>query len=455
MTQPFYDDGTVQILHGDAREILPQLPANSVQTCVTSPPYFGLRDYGGGAWVGGDDGCDHLMRQGQRQDGGRGNHNGGMPGFHGGTKPPELSTKTYRDTCGKCGATRQDQQIGLEPTPALYVAALSGVFEQVRRVVTDTCWINLGDSYASATKGSGGATAKQATNSGSFYTPHRITHGVKDKDLIGIPWRVAFALQDAGWWLRSDIIWAKGNPMPESVLDRPTKSHEYLFLLAKAERYYYDQDAIREGWADDRNGSPGGHKPRERNRGGRTDGYTSPPLDWVAPEGRTGRNKRSVWTVNTVGYPGAHFATFPPKLIEPCILAGCPAQTCAACGAPWVRVVERERVPLTAAEQPGRGYVRDIADQKLWSSGTPTHSGLGNTERVVNHTTGWQPTCTHDAGTVPGTVLDLFGGTGTTGVVAKKLGRRAILIEQSLDYCRMAADRIEATPTPFPFEVFS
>lgn len=427
MSSIYYDDGTVTILHGDAREILPQLPANSVQTCVTSPPYFGLRDYGGGAWVGGDDGCDHLMRQGQRQDGGRGNHNGGMRGFHGGTKPPELATKHYRDTCGKCGASRQDQQIGLEPTPAAYVAELTGVFEQVRRVLRSdgTTFLNLGDSY-----------------------------GV-GKQMLGVPWRVALALQDASWILRSDIIWSKPSCMPESVTDRPTKSHEYIFLLAKAERYYYDQDAIREPHKETsiRRVQSGLDTDRQRNYPG------SPQTLKIGGDQQmchpNGRNRRSVWTINTQPYSGAHFAVFPEKLIEPCILAGCPAQTCAACGAPWVRVVERERVPLTAAEQPGRGFVRDIADQKLWSSGTPTHSGLGNTERVVNHTTGWEPTCTHDAGTVPGTVLDPFGGTGTTGVVAKKLGRRAILIEQSLKYCRMAADRIEATPTPFPFEVFS
>ena len=231
MTDPWLD---VRI--GDCREVLDTLPEQSVHCCVTSPPYWGLRDYG------------------------------------------------------------HDDQLGLESTPEQYVENMVDVCRKVRRVLRDdgTLWLNLGDCYGAS------------------------------KQLVGIPWRVAFALQADGWYLRSDIIWAKPNPMPESVTDRPTKAHEYVFLLSKSPRYFYDADAVREGWADERCGAPGGTKPAERNVGGRTDGLTRPSQAWTAPDGRTGRNRRTVWTVPTAPFPGAHFACFPPKLIEPCIMAGAP-----------------------------------------------------------------------------------------------------------------------------------
>lgn len=281
---------TVKILRGDCIEQLAALPdCFRVQCCVTSPPYFGLRDYG-----------------------------------HAG-------------------------QIGLESTPDEYIAKLVEVFRQVRRVLADdgTLWLNLGDSYGA-------------------------------KQLIGIPWRVAFALQADGWYLRSDIIWHKPNPMPESVTDRPTKAHEYLFLLSKSERYHYDAAAIAEpaeslglnGGAYAPPGMPpssnarSGNKARKHatDRGCPNDGVSG-SVPW---EGST-RNRRTVWTVATQPFSGAHFATFPPALIEPCILAGCPAG---------------------------------------------------------------------------GTVLDPFGGAGTTGLVADRLQRNALLVELNPEYADMAERRI-------------
>jgi len=253
-----------EILTGDCRESMRVLEPESVQVCVTSPPYWGLRDYG------------HA------------------------------------------------EQLGLERTPDEYVGKLVEVMREVRRVLRDdgTLWLNLGDSYTSTTKGSGGTSAKQVSKAGSFHNgSQRLIPDTKPKDLVGIPWRVAFALQADGWWLRSDIIWAKPNPMPESVTDRPTKSHEYLFLLSKRERYYYDADAIKE---------PALFGP-------------SRPRDGVAPQGRkmlghfggfrggsrandgdpsVGRNRRTVWTIPTQPYAGAHFAVMPEALVEPCILAG-------------------------------------------------------------------------------------------------------------------------------------
>jgi DNA modification methylase len=269
---PYYDHAGITIYTGDCRDVLAELPDESAHCVVTSPPYWGLRDYG------------------------------------------------------------VDGQLGLESTPEEYVATMTAVFEECRRVLRSdgTLWLNMGDGY-SASPGQRKTTdivgAKQLTNAGSNSVGSRSVSSLKPKDLIGMPWRLAFALQAAGWYLRSDIIWAKPNPMPESVTDRPTKAHEYLFLLAKSQRYYYDAEAIRE---------PQSEMTLERLKGyksGTYDGWAygkAKDERGVAPSPgahrieENGRNRRSVWTVPTAPYPKAHFATFPPKLIESCILAGCP-----------------------------------------------------------------------------------------------------------------------------------
>jgi DNA modification methylase len=242
---------------------LKKLESNSIDCCITSPPYFGLRDYG------------------------------------------------------------TDEQIGLEETPEQFVSALVEVFREVKRVLKDdgTLWLNLGDSYA----GSGGAgnqfgqldkgLAKYKQSGNPKYI------GLKPKDLIGIPWRVAFALQADGWYLRQDIIWHKPNPMPESVTDRCTKAHEYIFLLSKSQRYYFDNESIKEDNADPlRKSYQSGSRSNGKNKDRNDNDLSERTKDWI-PDGR---NKRSVWTVTTKPYSGAHFATFPQDLIEPCIKAGCP-----------------------------------------------------------------------------------------------------------------------------------
>jgi DNA modification methylase len=342
---------TVRILTGDCRDVLGTLPDKSINCCVTSPPYFGLRDYG------------------------------------------------------------VEGQIGLEQTPDAFVAEMVAVFREVRRVLRDdgTLWLNLGDSYAGSGKGGNPEEGKQATNRGSqsvgvLYgtgktareaavtnVTRKTFDGIKAKDLIGIPWRVAFALQADGWYLRQDIIWSKPNPMPESVQDRCTKAHEYIFMLSKSARYFYDADAIKEdasevsiarseradlrekpGWSEAYHGNPptGFKRDKQRGHSRRHAGFND---RWDAMEkaeqcgGK--RNKRSVWTVATQPFSEAHFATFPPSLIEPCIKAGCP--------------------------------------------------------------TG-------------GTVLDPFGGAGTTGLVADRLQRDAILIELNPAYVEIARNRLTA-----------
>lgn len=347
-------DATVRILIGDVLTRLREMPDESVHCCVTSPPYFGLRDYG----------CEG--------------------------------------------------QIGLEPTPATYVAALGEVFAEVCRVLRKdgTLWLNMGDSYArDARKGQHrpGDSGKQAYiydhgGGRASATANLDAIGRKPKDLIGIPWRVAFALQDAGWYLRSDIIWAKNNPMPESVADRPTRSHEYLFLLAKSERYYYDAFAIREKGIYPA-GTVGAKGSVERAA---ENGVNGRPPEYKVYDGY--RNKRSVWTINTAPFAGAHFATFPPALVEPCILAGTSEQGCCPeCGAPWTRV------PVTEMR-----------------------------------TTGWAPVCKHAGEPIPCTVLDPFAGSGTVGAVAQAHGRSAILIELQPAYEKLIRQRLDKVQLRLP-----
>jgi DNA modification methylase len=316
-----------EIRIGDCREIMKALIADGVkvQTCITSPPYFGLRDYGTASWEGGSVECDHRAPNERRQ----------LPHGDGRLNDSYADERhlipgagaLYRGMCGKCGATRVDQQLGLEKTPAEYVDSLVEVFRLVRRLLADdgTLWLNLGDSYANDGKWCGHTGGKHAKvlHCSPIGRNKRYT-GLKQKDLMGIPWRVAFALQSDGWYLRSDIIWHKPNPMPESVVDRPTKSHEYIFLLSKCADYFWDQEAVSEPKAastrsDSRgngNGNGNGHRsdrdyPGQQNNGGTNLGGSD-----------GSRNIRSVWTVATQPYAGAHFAAFPTKLIEPCILAG-------------------------------------------------------------------------------------------------------------------------------------
>lgn len=323
---------TIEILQGDCRDVLGSLPDGSINCCVTSPPYFGLRDYG------------------------------------------------------------VEGQLGLEPTPDEFVAAMVEVFREVRRVLRDdgTLWLNLGDSYSSSPPGNKtkGVSAKSGLNgvngeSGRYRESLASGHatkrdtsripGIKPKDLIGIPWRVAFALQADGWYLRQDIIWHKPNPMPESVTDRCTKAHEYIFLFAKSERYYFDVDAIREPYATaDRRGPRRSYKPGSASSHRLDDGHEEMTGPFAGlPLNPNGRNRRSVWTVSTKPFKGAHFATFPPDLIEPCVLAGCQ---------------------------------------------------------------------------VDGTVLDPFFGAGTTGLVAQKHGRNCVGIELNPDYIAIANERLGLAP---------
>jgi len=342
------------ICQADARRI--PLADESVHCCITSPPFWNLRDYG----------------------------------------------------LGNAG-------IGLEKTVEEYVANIVEVFREVWRVCRPdaTVWCNMGDCYAASPKGSmSGQDKSRLTstrtqeNSPSSGVDKLSGSGLKPKDLVGIPWLVAFALQADGWYLRSDIIWHKPNPMPESVTDRPTKAHEYLFLLSKKPRYFYDSEAIREPHADMAGpvcrfgnvGKDGGNAGGRRAGG---DGIGREPMP-LRPGARqynaAGRNRRDVWTIPTAPYRGAHFATFPPALVEPCILAGTSAKgVCPECGAPWERVIERPTPPDSAFT--GTENVPDDLVKRGWNAaGGKRGSGQKYQNWLNEHpleTTGWRPTCDH------------------------------------------------------------
>lgn len=353
-----------KIYNIDCLEGLKQLPDNSINCCVTSPPYWRLRDYG------------------------------------------------------------VEGQLGLESTPEEYVSKMVEVFREVKRVLRKdgTLWLNLGDSYNGS---------KVAT--------------LKPKDLVGIPWMVAFAFRADGWYLRSDIIWHKSNPMPESVTDRPTKAHEYIFLLTKKRKYFYDREAIREPaklWNAGRMSAPKMGKHRSIDPYGQ---QTKKVYDVIK-----GANRRTVWTIATQPYPGAHFATFPPKLIELCILAGTSPKACEVCGAPWERVVEKG-APIDdwkkACGADSNGEYKGRAQKDYEKARAENASEVkkrilaGMLERK---TTGWQPTCTcQNEGKGRCIVLDPFMGSGTTGMVAAMHQRNFIGFELNPEYCKMAEKRIE------------
>jgi DNA modification methylase len=311
-----------EVIIGDNRQALKELADASVQTVVTSPPYWGLRDYGTANWTGGDESCEHIKDPSKTKKFGNDEFNKNRPS----REATKLPGYYFKDLCELCGATFEDNQIGLEQSPDDFIEQLCVVFDEVWRVLKDdgTIWVNLGDSY-SAMRDSKASPDSLRTGDGTRVgsaanrNPENLRKaGLKHKDLVGIPWRFAFAMQARGWYLRSDIIWHKPNPMPESVTDRPTKSHEYIFLMTKSPRYYYDHEAIKEDaiWAEEKRAGQGRLHYDGKRQGEKGTGQEN--LVSIVDK----KNKRSVWQVNVKGYKEAHFATYPTELIEPCILAG-------------------------------------------------------------------------------------------------------------------------------------
>ncbi|HUW11042.1 MAG TPA: site-specific DNA-methyltransferase [Anaerolineae bacterium] len=486
----------------NANSITIPMVDQSVHCVVTSPPYFALRDYqlpptewptvtytpmAGLAPVtvqGCDPGCAHewgqirLATTSKHKD--TDERRLGLPN-------PPASWTTREETvkgeqgsyCQLCGGWRGC--LGLEPTPEMFVGHIVAVFREIWRVLRDdgTCWVNFGDSYATGSKGTAeGMTPQDWIEDGQIkkasMTRAGCPVGLKPKDLCGIPWRVAFALQADGWYLRNDIIWHKPNPMPESVTDRCTKGHEYLFLLSKNQRYFYDNEAVKEESTDPEYRTRGKVRPTKDpmwegsqqgdNRGGLHNQVGA----------RTTRNRRTVWTIPTRGYSGAHFATFPPALVTPCILAATSAKgVCPECAAPWERVVETR--PSHPAREGG---------DNNWFKNTRQLSGhdarAGGFYDAVATTVGWRPICEHyphtslwpelghpranesyhdftircseliairtrymelwrDMPSPPATVLDPFCGSGTVGEVCNETGRKFVGLDLSSSYLRELA----------------
>jgi DNA modification methylase len=439
------------------------LADKSVQCVVTSPPYWGLRDYGTATWEGGSAECDHTV-----------DRSAGVASstLQGGKKTTNHQQESNGSHCPRCGARRIDAQIGLEATPAAYVAHIVAVMRECWRVLKDsgTLWLNLGDSYAN-NRGTGASPEmgdKQKSNIGSHLGKTVVPDGYKQKDLIGIPWRVAFALQDDGWYLRSDIIWHKPNPMPESVTDRPTKAHEYVFLLTKQSKYYYDAEAIKD--PIQQVSIERAKYTFESSKRSRANSHIGDSSDYMianqlVPESGM-RNKRSVWTIATSPYSGAHFATFPPALIEPMILAGTSARgECPHCGKAWVRVVEVKSGDTEANQRPKKtaGMQSNTSTLSLSGNGSKEWAKRGSNSNTI----GWRPQCAcweyapdmpiidgvgfkQPPEPIPQTVLDPFAGSGTTGAVAVKHGRKAVLLELNLKYIDLQGERSSGVQMVMP-----
>lgn len=457
-------------------------PEESVHCVVTSPPYWGLRDYKLEPQVwGAAEGCQHewgqseqTFRQAPKRD-----HNGRDFGATRGTESQrsETSFQASGQVCAKCGAWRGS--LGLEPAPEMYVEHLVEIFREVRRVLRSdgTLWLNLGDCYANDGKGGGETGGKQAylddVNRTRVGRGKRFT-GLKPKDLVGMPWRVASALQADGWWWRTYAPWLKHNAMPSSTADRPGMAVEWVMLFTKSARYFYDRYATVVPFADDRCGRDGSQLESERNRGGRTDGYTKPnSIDPSAQGGRFRRNHD--WfldsfeglLVDCYGGPlaflvnsdqleaelrpkdksKAHFARFSEKLVEPILLAGTSEHGCCReCGAPWARVL-KSKSPATMNIRV-RDAKRGVASVEEGYAASPEEiANYGPEDVGESKTVGWRPSCRcPEASSLKpqaALVLDPFCGSGTTGVVAARFGRSFLGIELNPDYCEMTKQRIE------------
>lgn len=419
--------------------------------CIAASPVrrtFGLRDYGTGTWEGGNPKCDHVAFKIDANHVAFRKSTLGVGNYKQPAKNTAFRSKTklYRGECKKCGAKRLDKQLGNEDTPEEYVANMVNVFREVRRVLRDdgTFWLNIGDSYCSnpATRASPNRDDEMTTRNTPTLNKtyqRRVTASgdLKAGDLIGIPWMLAFALRADGWYLRGDNIWHKPNPMPESCSNRCSKNHEYLFLLTKSRRYYFDNIAIMVKAKDWSKGGPGtGIKKTAHyspNNGG-NEGLSRLASKYKKGEQPDTANKRTVWTVATKAFKGAHFAVMPDLLVKPCILAGTSEKGCCAkCGAPYRRVVKKIR----NATRPGTNTKVTDTDDKTHGNRDPRR----HVTKVI--TKGWKPTC--ECGikeTKPCVCLDPFSGAGTVAKVAVSKGRNFVGIELNPKYAEMSRKRI-------------
>lgn len=482
-----------EVLVGSVLDKIKEIESESVDSVITSPPYYGLRDYGTTEWVGGDDNCTHegKMISNNRNFNhkqGRGSNNDSI----------------HVGDCIHCGAERKDSQIGLEETPELYIQKMVEVFREVHRVLkpTGTVWLNIGDSYWQ------GGRKKHDT--------------FKQKDLMMMPHRLAIALQDDGWYVRQDVIWYKTNPMPEPVKDRCTKSHEHIFLLTKNKKYYFDHENNRVPSTDSYKGKRGKRKQRVKTESAMKDRVFDDETEYFEGMKRT---RHDVWVLRTLPYKEAHFAVYPPELIEPCVLTT-PTKVCFDCGIGYVqkRIVEntltleevekiRAEIEVSTGEpKPYSVKEKEFRKRVIEFRNLPKHDKVRkylqkwrkNAEMTIkevelhfgdsaghhwfekdgNYPTvehwwelkklfnfddsldlamtevfyksglkgdneytsmGFVKNCDCDTDeTKPAVILDIFAGSGTTGGVAEKHGRNSILIELNPEYAKLIPERIKS-----------
>lgn len=380
-------------------EFLSELPEEIVDCCITSPPYYGLRDYG--------------------------------------TEDVFWPEVTYSPMVGMPEITIPAgfYSLGLEPTIEAFIGHIVLVFRGVHRVLKDdgTLWINFGDSYTGYKAGTGDTPYAEIVNRPEHKTGW-VFGGLKPKDLIGVPWRVAFALQADGWFLRSDVIWSKPNPMPESVTDRPTKAHEYIFLLSKSERYFFDQEAIKEQAI----GNPSGNKIRV-SRPTQQAIQRGDQCGHIPYLGGETRNKRSVWEVSTKPFKEAHFAVFPEELIEPMILAATSEKGhCPDCGKRWIRIIEKTGGRNHREDRMIKIGIIGEVDLETGKRGRSS-TALNNTQKII--TMGFSPQCSCNKSPVPDIVLDTFAGSGTVMKVSRRAGRNSIGSELNGNYVKIGQNR--------------
>ncbi len=398
------------IYPGDLFDVLPTLPEKSVHCVVSSPPYWGLRDYG---------------------------------------NPP----RTFPDGWTGC--------LGLEPTPEMFIAHMVQAFAEVHRVLRDdgTLWLNMGDCYAAH-----GRMVDDVEPSKAYPKPYKNgpsigrVAGYKPKDLIGIPWMLAFALRSWGWYLRAEIVWAKGvsfcdayagSVMPESVQDRPTRSHEQVFLLTKQKSYFYDAEAVREAASGTAHSRGNGLNPKALVNAPGSGVKQNSSFSAAVNELVNSRNLRTVWTISPKPFTEAHFATFPPDLVIPCIKAGTSENgVCAVCGAPWRRLVEKEPIPEDVRADFAAARERSAEDHGRTDGFTTRRP---NFQRGRGETT-WEPTCSCGADVVPAVVMDCFSGAGTVGAVCAGLQRRYLGVEINPAYIEIAERRIASVAPLFAEE---
>ncbi len=447
--KPYYQDNHIQLFNKDCRS-MSELDNDSVQCVVTSPPYWGLRKYSGEQdLIWGDSDCEHEwgdIKQAIQKEGGLSYGTEPQQGYKNGFRSSERylghkadSTEgSHSSLCSLCGAWKGGY--GLEPTPEMYIDHTIEILREIRRVLRKdgVVFWNVGDSYTGSGVHSGGSD-KQRSNNGAVntYIPAKGGNNLKPKDPCLIPFRVAIAAQEDGWWVRSDIIWSKPNPMPESVTDRPTNSHEYILMLTKSAKYYWDADAVREG---DNHYKTIAKPDSKRFGGDAVVGNKAIREERIIET--SGRNIRSVWEFPTQPYPEAHFAVFPEKLPEICIKAATPeVGCCGKCGSPWERIIEvdyKKNRPSAGKDPRSRNEDRLTESREIFGS----QGWRGNNLLRQVETIGWQPTCKCNADKVPSVVLDPFAGAGTTLWVAKKLNRRTVGYEISEEYCNLAVERM-------------